>query len=82
LLEPLAVLEVDVLRNEALLRSHPQTRRADKLCYYECLMNGTGQASLRRHQNTQQLGSRRRQVAFALTHEALAKFAANLADVK
>jgi len=79
-MEPLAVLEVDVMRNEALLRSDTPAERADKLFYYECLLSGTGPATLRRHQNTRLPGSWREQVAFALTHEALAKVAADLAD--
>src|SRR5690242_13489360 len=38
LLEPLKVLEVDVERNEALLRSNQPSRRSDDLFYYEILL--------------------------------------------
>lgn len=80
LLEPLMVLEVDLGRNEALLRSDAPAQRADKLFYYECHLQGIGTVTLRRYQGSQQPGARREQVAFAITHEALAKLAADLTD--
>ncbi|MCC6419386.1 MAG: hypothetical protein IT429_14215 [Gemmataceae bacterium] len=82
LLEPLAVHEVDSGRNEALLRSTGPSRRSDQLFYYEVLLRGTTAAVVRRYQASPQSIERRQQVAFALTHEALAQFVANLAGVK
>jgi hypothetical protein len=78
LLEPLAVVEVDAQRNEALLRSHEPTRRGEALSYYEVLLKGTREAVARRYKGARN-GDRRQQVAFTLTHEVLAKFAADLA---
>lgn len=78
LLEPLKVVEVDLLRNEALLRSDTPTRRADKLFYYEVHLRGTAEAVLRRYQGFRPPAGPRQQVAFALTHEVLAKVAADL----
>jgi hypothetical protein len=78
LLEPLKVVEVDPVRNEALLRSDTPTARADKRFYYEVLLRGTTEAILRRYQGSAQAGVRREQVAYALTHEAIAKLAADL----
>jgi hypothetical protein len=78
LLEPLKVVEVDVGRDEALLRSDTPAQCGDKRFYYEVHLRGTGQAVVRRYQGTHQPGARREQVAFALTHEALAKLAGDL----
>lgn len=77
LLEPLRVLEVDAARGEALLRSDEPTWRKEKLAYYEILLKGTQEAAVRRYQ-ADEAGGKREQVAFALTHEALAKLAADL----
>jgi hypothetical protein len=78
LLEPLKVVEIDAARNEALLRSTTAARRGDKLFYYEVLLTGTRAAQVCRYQAEQGGTGRREQVAFALTHEALAKLAADL----
>jgi hypothetical protein len=78
LLEPLQVVEIDLLRNEALLRSDEPDRRGEKLAYHEVLMQGTYRATLRRFQAPHREG-RREQIPFALTHEALAKVALELA---
>ena len=77
LLEPLTVLEIDTARNEALLRSVEPRRRKDDLYYYEILLKGTRQALVRRYRASHQ-GNRREQILFALTHEAVAKLAADL----
>jgi hypothetical protein len=78
LLEPLKVIEIDPLRNEGLLRSTTAARRGDSLFYYEILLKGTRSALVRRYQ-AKQAGTRsREQVAFTLTHEALAKLAGEL----
>ena len=77
LLEPLAVLEVDTTRDEALLRSNEPSRRKDDLHYYEVLLKGTRQATVQRYRATH-AGQRREQIPFALTHETVAKLAADL----
>jgi hypothetical protein len=78
LVEPLKVLEVDALRNEALLRSDNPSQRGEDLFYYEVLLRGTREAVLRRFQAWHKAGDRREQVPFALTHEALARVARGL----
>jgi hypothetical protein len=78
LLEPLSVYEIDDSRGEAILRSQAPTQRAGQLGYYEVLLRGTASATLRRFSASNQPGSHRQQVAFALTHEALAKVAEDL----
>lgn len=78
LLEPLKVVEVDVSRRTAQLRSDEPSRRGDDLLYYEILLEGNGAATVRRFQYHQGSG-RRQQVNFTLTHEALAKLVADLA---
>jgi hypothetical protein len=78
LLEPLAVYEIDDVRGEAILRSQAPAQRAGQLGYYEILLRGTASATLRRYTASHQPGSHRQQVAFALTHEALAKVAEDL----
>jgi len=72
LVEPLKVVEVDPSRNEAILRSAKVTQRAAVVLYYEALLQGTGNVTLRRYQAHQD-NSQRQQVAFALTHETLAR---------
>src|SRR5262249_48481147 len=78
LLEPLQVLEIDVQRNEALLRSNEPTRRSSDLFYYELLLKGTQGAILRRYQANPS-GGHREQVPFVLTHEVLAKLIGDVA---
>ncbi len=78
LLENLTLLEVDQDKQTALLRSDEPARRDDDVFYYEMLLHGRGAATLRRYRGSRQ-GSRREQVGFALTHEALAKMAGVIA---
>jgi hypothetical protein len=78
LLEGLRVVEVDAPNHQALLRSEQPTSKGARLAYYEVLLHGSGEASLRRFEAPREPGSRREQVAFALTHEVLAKVAADL----
>jgi hypothetical protein len=73
LVEPLKVLEVDALRNEALLRSDEPSQRGGDLFYFEVLLRGTSEALVRRYRAWHDPAKKREQVAFALTHEALAK---------
>ncbi len=78
LLEPLKVIEVDAVQNEALLRSGTATQRGNKLYYYEVLLRGTSEAQVCRYQAKQNNTGPRDQVPFALTHEALVKFTADM----
>jgi hypothetical protein len=77
LLQPLKVVEVDVLRKEAQLRSDNPADRDGKRLYYELLLSALGHAVLRRFQVTNATG--RAQVVFAITHEALARLAGDVA---
>jgi hypothetical protein len=79
LLEALKVLEVDAARDQALLRSDAPAHRNGDRFYYEVHLIGSGTAAVRRYRGGRTGKDRREQVAFALTHEALAKFAADLA---
>ena len=76
LMEPLRLIEVDAGRETALLRSAAPQKRGDDLFYYEVLLQNHS-AGVRRYQSSTQ-GGTRQQLAFPLTHEALAKLAADL----
>ena len=78
LLERIGVVEVDPQRNEALLRSQTPARRGQMVSYFEILLRGTKSATLRRFRAYQEPGHRREQVAFPITHEALAKVISDL----
>lgn len=78
LLEPLRVLEVDAGRGEALLRSDSPAKKGERLAYYEVRLFGTNRAIVRRFAGNR-MESGREQVAFALTHEVLAKLAGDIA---
>ncbi|MBN9122673.1 MAG: hypothetical protein J0I06_26590 [Planctomycetes bacterium] len=78
LLEPLRVIEVDAPRAEALLRSDAPARKGGLLAYYEVRLFGTGRATVRRFA-ANRTESGREQVAYALTHEVLAKLAGDIA---
>ena|SRR5437879_1035340 len=82
LMEPLKVIEVDVLKNAAILRSDEPASRADKVFYYEVFLKGCHEAAVRRYQVAREPGQPREQVAFPLTHEALAKLARDLTAEK
>jgi hypothetical protein len=79
LLETLGVIEVDATKGEALLRSESPASKGDQVAYYEVHLATAGAASLRRY-GASKHGGKREQVGFALTHEALAKLAADLTD--
>jgi hypothetical protein len=53
--------------------------RGDKRLYYEVLLKNTTEAQVRRFQGTLATAEPRSQVAFALTHEVLARLAKDLA---
>lgn len=72
LVEPLKVYEVDSVHSKALLRSATPTERGGKLFYFELTLSGKHSANLKRYQISKSAGAREG-VAFALTHEAVAK---------
>ena len=79
LMEPLKVLEVDDARPEAVLRSDGPTVKGDDVSYYEVRLAGLGQAVVRRFKASKAGPGKREQVPFAVTHEALAKLAGDIA---
>jgi len=78
LLEPLRLVEVDTLRNTALLRSEQPGQLGEDRFYYEVLLHGDRSSEVRRYRAPQGDQPRRQQVAFTLTHEALAKLVRDL----
>lgn len=81
LLEALRVHEIDTTQNVALLRSDAPSQRADTVLYYEVRLDGLDRARLRRYQAPQPaLGGKREPIAFALTHEVIAKVVSDLAS--
>jgi hypothetical protein len=77
LLEPLKLHEVDETQQEAVLRSASPARKGDDLTYYEVRLSGLTTAVVRRHAASRVV-SGRTQIAYALTHEAIAKLAGDL----
>jgi hypothetical protein len=78
LLEPLSVVEVDATQGVAQLRSDKPGHWGDGQFYYEILLHADGGTSVRRYQAPDKDQTRRQQVPFALTHEALAKLVTDL----
>jgi hypothetical protein len=78
LLEMLQLIETDAQAGSALLRSNNPSKRGDNVQYYELLLGQDGSCSLKRYQASQQPGSRREAVPFALTHESLGKLVGDL----
>lgn len=78
LLEPLKLLEVDADRGEALLRSEAPAKKGERVAYYEVRLFGLDRATVRRFA-ADRTASGREQIAFALTHEVLAKLAGDIA---
>ena len=79
LMEMLKVVEVDAERDEAILRSDAPAAKGNDRFYYEVHLKGIGVAAVRRFRGAVGGTGKREQVAFALTHEALARLAADLA---
>jgi hypothetical protein len=77
LMEPLRFLELDETRSVALLRSESPAQRGDLLSYYEVTMT-TRQIVVKRYHVKPESSGKRSQVAFALTHEAIAKLVDDL----
>jgi hypothetical protein len=82
LLEMLKVVEVDAERDEAILRSDTPTAKGEERFYYEVHLKATGSASVRRYHGSLAGQGKREQIAFALTHEALARLADDLTAEK
>lgn len=80
LLERLRLLEVDDGRSEAILRSDTPSRKGENVAYYEVRLAGTKSATVRRYEANRTQGTPREQVAFAVTHEALAKLVGDIAQ--
>ena len=80
LLEPLAVVEVDVNHGVAQLRSHKPGQWGNGQFYYELLLHTDGTANLRRYQAPGKEQPRRQLVPFTLTHEALANLVGDLSQ--
>jgi hypothetical protein len=78
LMEQLKVVEIDERLNEAQLRSQDPNQRGDQVYYYEVLLRATTTATLRRYQACHAAGTRRDQMSFALTHDALVKLVDDL----
>ena len=78
LMEPLWLHEVDDTRAEAVLRSTSPAKKGEALAYYEVRLHGLGKAVVRRFTATKAAPGRE-QVAFALTHEVIAKLAGDVA---
>lgn len=70
--EDLKLIEVDSLRNQAILRSEDPSAKGDSVQYYEIVLDGESRATVQRFQANRLLGTRREQIAYALTHETLA----------
>jgi hypothetical protein len=73
LLEPLKLLEVDELRREALMRSDGPTRRGQDVYYYEVKLRADNSLTLRRFRASMEPATKRDQVPFTLTHEAIGR---------
>lgn len=80
LMEPLRLVEIDAVRNLAQLRSTAPAVKGDTLYYYEILREAAGNTLVARFQATPSTG-KRQQIAFTLTHEALAKLVCDLSAV-
>ena len=78
LMEPLAVHEIDEGRGAAILRSTAPAEKGETLAYYEVWLAGLTTAVVRRF-HASKAAPGRTQVSYALTHEALAKLAGDIA---
>lgn len=81
IMEPLRLVEIDTLGNVALLRSEQPGLVGEDRFYYEVHLHGDGGSVVRRYRTPQADQPRRQQVAFTLTHEALAKLVRDLQPI-
>jgi hypothetical protein len=70
---------VDETRGEATLRSETPARKGEAVSYYEVRLTELTSAVVRRF-TASKVVSGRTQVGFALTHEAIAKLAGDIAN--
>jgi hypothetical protein len=68
----LAVVEVDTLRQEALLRSEKPVARDEQVLYFEAHLYGTNTVTVRRFQAQTHATAKREQVTFVFSHEMIA----------
>ena len=78
LLEPLRLVEIDRGRHVALLRSDAPPVKGDAIQYYEVKFFGCNRVTVERFKANKGGPAGRETVAFALTHEALAKLVDDL----
>ena len=81
LLEPLRLVEVDAPRKLALCAASNRDSSATSVSITKCCSTATAAATVRRYQTPHAGEPRRQQVAFTLTHEALAKLVRDLDPV-
>ena len=79
LMEPLRVVEVDTPLSRAILRSEAPTHKDGKAFYYELLLARGERTSANLRRYAGQNGEKREAVTFVLTHDAIAKLAADIA---
>lgn len=78
LLEALRLVEVDRVGQVALLRSDAPPAAGDAVLYYEVRFEGLNRVTVRRFRAAKASPAKKEPVAFALTHEALAKLVDDL----
>ena len=77
--EKLCLVENDLASQQALLRSAIPTQAGDEgVRYFELRLTGTTEMRLKRYQAQRDPGQPRKQISFAITHEALAKLITDL----
>jgi hypothetical protein len=76
--ESISVYEVDELRGEAILRSAAPSHKGEAISYFEVHLAGLKGATIRRFA-AERTSVGRTQIAFPITHEALAKLAGDIA---
>jgi hypothetical protein len=79
--DALAVVEVDALRREALLRSEKPFARDDAVLYFEAHLYGTSAVSVGRFRAQTQTSAKREQVPYVLSHEMLATLVESLTKI-
>jgi hypothetical protein len=80
--EKLCLVENDPLSRQALLRSAvPESAGNEGVRYFEVRLTGTTEMRLKRYQAQRDPGRPRKQISFAITHEALAKLITDLLPI-
>lgn len=78
LLEPLRLIEVDRVGQVALLRSEGPPTNDEHVQYYEVRFQGRNQVCMERYRAKKNPPAGREPIAFALTHEVIAKLVEDL----